>query len=71
MIQTLGKISDNVGLSELMWPKPLFAVDIQAVSFKIIILQSGDCIPVMSPHCPLPFMTLLECIQLIEMPRKE
>jgi hypothetical protein len=53
MIQTLGQISDNVGLSELMWPKPLFAVDIQPVSLNIIILQSGDCIPVMSPSCPL------------------
>jgi hypothetical protein len=71
MLQTLGQISDNVGLSELMWPKPLFAVDIQPVSFNIIIQQSGDCIPVMSPHCPLPFMTSLECVQLIEMSRKE
>jgi hypothetical protein len=71
MIQTLGQISDNVRLSELMWPKPLFAVDIQAVSLNIIIQQSGDCIPVMSPHCSLPFMTSLECIQLIEMSRKE
>jgi hypothetical protein len=71
MIQTLGHISDNMGLSEMMWPNPLFAVDIQPVSFNIIIQQSRDCIPVMSPHCPLPFMTLLECIQLIEMSRKE
>jgi hypothetical protein len=44
MIQTLGQISDNVGLSELMWHQPLFAVDIQPVSFNIIILHSGDCI---------------------------
>jgi hypothetical protein len=40
-----------------MWPKPLFALDIEPVSFNIIIQQSGDCIPVLSPHCPLPFMT--------------
>jgi hypothetical protein len=39
MIQTLGQISHNVGLSELMWHQPLFAVDIQPVSF---ILHSGD-----------------------------
>jgi hypothetical protein len=44
MIQARGQISDNVGLSELMWHKPLFAVDIQPVSFNIIILHSGDCI---------------------------
>jgi len=44
MIQTLGQISDNVGLSELMWHKPFFAVDIQTVSFNIIILRSGDSI---------------------------
>ncbi len=42
MIQTLGQISDNVGLSELMWHKPLFAVDIQPVSLNIIIVHSGD-----------------------------
>jgi hypothetical protein len=44
MIPTLGKISDNVGVSELMWHKPLFGVDIQPVSFNIIILHAGDCI---------------------------
>jgi hypothetical protein len=44
MIQTLGQIADNVGLSELMWHKPVFAVDIQPVSLNIIILHSGDCI---------------------------
>jgi len=44
MLQTLGQISDNVGFSELMWHKPLFAVDIQPVSFNIIILHSGDSI---------------------------
>jgi len=44
MIQTLGQISDNVGLSELMCHKPLFAVDIQPVSLNVIILHSGDCI---------------------------
>jgi hypothetical protein len=44
MIQGLGQISDNVGLSELMWHKALFAVDIQPVSFNIIILHSGDSI---------------------------
>jgi len=42
MIQTLGQISDDVRLSELMWQKPLFAVDIQPVSFNIIIVHSGD-----------------------------
>jgi len=44
MSQTLGQISDNLGLSELMWHKPLFAVDIQPVSFNIIIRHSGDYI---------------------------
>jgi len=44
MIQTLGQISDNVELSELMWHKPLFAVDIPPVSFIIIILHSRDSI---------------------------
>jgi hypothetical protein len=44
MIPTLGQISDNVGLSELIRHKPLFAVDIQGVSFNIIILHSGDSI---------------------------
>jgi hypothetical protein len=44
MIQTLGQISDNVGLSELMWHEPLFAVGIQPVSLNIIILHSGDSI---------------------------
>jgi hypothetical protein len=66
MIQTLGQISDNVGLSELMWHKPLFPVDIQPVSFNIIILHAGDCILVKSPHCPLPSTTSLECMQFQE-----
>jgi hypothetical protein len=44
MIQTLGQIADKVGLSELTWHKPLFAVDIQPVSFNIIILHAADCI---------------------------
>jgi hypothetical protein len=44
MIQTLGQISGNVGLSELMWHKPLLAVDMQPVLFNIIILHAGDCI---------------------------
>jgi hypothetical protein len=41
MIQTLGQISDNMGLSEFIWHKPLFAVDIQPVhstsSFCILL----------------------------------